>query len=125
MIGGALLFNDDENPDRSIVALDDRHLQVGVGFLVTCDGHAPQMGNSDHFHASPRRGTKTVDGTGTHSAMIDVLLDGFPIYGPQGGAGVIVTNADPDALSAQRPSDLDVVAAVLWTSADALLPPPG
>lgn len=43
--------------------------------------------------------TETVDGSGTHSFMIGVLLDGFPIYGPQGVGGRIVTNADLDQCS--------------------------
>ena len=99
MISGAPLFNDYENPERSMVAMDDQHIQDGVGFLDTCNGHPLQRGNSYHYHASPPCVTKTVDAAGSHSAMIGVLLDGFPIYGPQGDAGVVVTNADLDECS--------------------------
>ncbi len=96
LISGAPLFNDYENPERSIVALDDQHIQDGIGFLDTCKGHPLQLGSSYHYHASPPCVTETVDASGSHSSMIGVLLDGFPIYGPRGEGGVIVTNADLD-----------------------------
>ena len=100
MISGAPLFNDYENPERSIVAMDDQHEQDGAKFLDDCNGHPLQRGNSYHYHASPPCVTVTVDKTATaHSTMIGVLLDGFPIYGPQGKNGVIVTNADLDECS--------------------------
>lgn len=99
MISGARLFNDYENPERSIVAMDDQHIKDGAGFLDTCNGHPLQQGNDYHYHASPPCVTKTVDSDGTHSQMIGVLRDGFPVYGPQGAAGKIVTNADLDQCS--------------------------
>ena len=99
MISGAPLFNDYENPERSIVAMDDQHIQDGAAFLDTCNGHPLQQGNSYHYHASPPCVTETVDTAGVHATMIGVLLDGFPIYGPQGVAGQIVTNADLDECS--------------------------
>lgn len=99
MISGAPLFNDYENPERSIVAMDDQHVQDGAAFLDSCNGHPLQMGNSYHYHASPPCVTETVDTRGVHSAMIGVLLDGFPIYGPQGTDGTTVTNSDLDACS--------------------------
>ncbi len=99
MISGAPLFNDYENPQRSIVAMDDQHIQDGAAFLDSCNGHPLQQGNSYHYHASPPCVTQTVDTGGEHSAMIGVLLDGFPIYGPQGDAGTIVGNADLDECS--------------------------
>jgi hypothetical protein len=99
MISGARLFNDYENPERSIVAMDDQHIQDGVAFLDSCNAHPLQNGSSYHYHASPPCVTETVDGTGAHSAMIGMLLDGFPIYGPQGEGGTIVQNADLDQCS--------------------------
>jgi len=99
MISGAPLFNDYENPQRSIVAMDDQHVQNGAAFLDTCNGHPLQNGSTYHYHASPPCVTKTVDKTGAHSTMIGVLLDGFPIYGPQGANGTRITNADLDECS--------------------------
>jgi hypothetical protein len=99
MISGSRLFNDYENPERSIVAMDDQHVQDGASFLDDCNAHPLQNGSAYHYHASPPCVTKTVDGAGTHSAMIGVLLDGFPIYGPQDEGGRIVQNADLDECS--------------------------
>lgn len=99
MISGARLFNDYENPQRSIVAMDDQHEQDGAKFLDDCNGHPLQSGGSYHYHASPPCVTETVDQAASHSTLIGVLLDGFPIYGPQNEGGVIVTNADLDECS--------------------------
>lgn len=99
MISGAPLFNDYENPQRSIVAMDDQHIQDGAKFLDDCNGHPLQSGSSYHYHASPPCVTETVDQAASHSAMIGILLDGFPIYGPQNDNGVIITNADLDDCS--------------------------
>jgi YHYH protein len=99
MISGARLFNDYENPERSIVAMDDQQTQDGASFLDTCNGHPLQNGSSYHYHASPPCVTETVDGSDTHSAMIGILLDGFPIYGPQDEGGRIVQNSDLDECS--------------------------
>ena len=98
-ISGAPLFNDYENPQRSIIAMDDQHIEGGAAFLDTCNGHPLQSGNSYHYHASPPCVTEAIDTDGEHSTMIGVLLDGFPIYGPQDVDGTIVTNADLDECS--------------------------
>jgi hypothetical protein len=79
--------------------MDDQHVQDGAAFLDTCNGHPLQSGASYHYHASPPCVTETVDRPGLHSEMIGVLLDGFPIYGPQGDGGVVVTNAELDECS--------------------------
>jgi hypothetical protein len=96
LIRGAPIFNDYENPQRTIVTIDDQHTQDGASFLDACNGHPLKAGNSYHYHASPPCVTDTLDASGSHSVMIGVLLDIFPIHGPQSDGGVIVTNADLD-----------------------------
>jgi len=99
MISGARLFNDYEDMARQVVALND-NLTIGTAsFVDSCNAHTLQDGHQYHYHGVPPCISETVDQAGTHSAMIGVLLDGYPVYGPLGANGVEMTNADLDACS--------------------------
>lgn len=94
LISGAPLFNDYENPDRSLVAIDDNFSVGGVDFLDACNGHPLAMGQGTyHYHGVPYCITDTLDTPGEHSKVLGFLLDGFPVYGPQDTGGVKVTTA--------------------------------
>lgn len=99
MISGAPLFNDYEDPSREFVALDDNLSLDGVYFIDACNGHPLASGQSYHYHGVPYCITDDVDVAGEHSTMIGVLLDGFPIYGPQDADGTVITSAELDECS--------------------------
>lgn len=106
IISGARLFNDYENMDRSVVALDDNIIfsfdESGhdhAAFVDECNGHPLQDGSNYHYHGIPTCVTETIDVEGEHSYMVGVLRDGFPIYGNQDEGGVIITNAELDDCS--------------------------
>jgi hypothetical protein len=106
IISGARLFNDYENMERSVVALDDNISfdfdDTGhdhAAFVDDCNGHPLQDGSNYHYHGVPTCVTETVDVAGEHSHIIGFLQDGFPVYGNKGEGGVPVTNADLDECS--------------------------
>ena len=99
MVSGAPLFNDYEDQSREFVAIDDNLSLDGVYFIDACNGHPLATGDSYHYHGIPYCITDNVDAAGEHSTMIGVLLDGFPIYGPQDENGVELTNDDLDDCS--------------------------
>lgn len=99
MISGGRLFNDYEDHLRENVAADDQKVIGNAKFLDDCTGHPLASGTSYHYHGVPTCITETTDSTGEHSTMIGVLLDGFPVYGPQGADGNIMTNMTLDACS--------------------------
>jgi hypothetical protein len=99
MISGAPLFNDYEDMNREFVAVDDNISLDGVYFIDSCNGHPLASGDSYHYHGVPYCITDVVDVDDSHSTMIGVLLDGFPIYGPQGADGVAMSNGDLDECS--------------------------
>lgn len=79
--------------------MDDQNTEDGASFLDDCNAHLLQNGSAYHYNASPPCVSETVDGEGNHAIMMGVLLDGFPIFGPQGDGGIIITNADLDECS--------------------------
>ena len=102
MIGVTLsgaLFNDYEDMNRASVALDDNRFSGDAAFVDTCNAHPLQDGSSYHYHGVPTCITETLDIAGTHSTLIGVLFDGFPVYGEAGENGIPVTNADLDICS--------------------------
>uniref|UniRef100_A0A540VJD1 YHYH protein n=1 Tax=Litorilinea aerophila TaxID=1204385 RepID=A0A540VJD1_9CHLR len=106
ILSGARLFNDYENMERSVVALDDNITftfdETGhdhASFVDECNGHPLADGSNYHYHGVPKCITAEIDVAGEHSHMLGVLRDGFPVYGPQGEDGVPMTNADLDACS--------------------------
>lgn len=96
-INGARLFNDYEDRERTIVALDDNVIHDHAAFVDECNGHPLGDGTSYHYHGIPVCLSAEIDRDGEHSFMIGVLLDGFPVYANQGENGVIMVNADLDA----------------------------
>ncbi len=61
--------------------------------LDQCWGH-PQMQGEYHYHTySPCMG----DSKSGHSKLLGYALDGFPIYGPRGQGGKMLTSSDLDA----------------------------
>lgn len=99
MISGAQLFNDYENMERSVVALDDNVIHDHAAFVDDCNGHTLQEGNDYHYHGIPTCITDVVDVPGQHSTMIGILEDGFPVYGNKDEGGVEITNEQLDQCS--------------------------
>ena len=85
-ISGAVYFNPYEG-DGVSVAVDSNFDVDGVPFLDTCNGHPLPTGTDFHYHGVPYCITDAVDTPSEHSVIIGVLLDGFPVYGPQGEGG--------------------------------------
>ena len=85
-INGVAIFDGLDAGDRDAVAheVQDR-----------CGGH-PQQQGTYHYHAIPACLTKG-DSARTQSGLVGYAFDGFPIYGPRGDGGRLITNADLDA----------------------------
>jgi YHYH protein len=98
-ITGAQIFNDYEDFERTITALDDNVIHDHVPFVDDCNGHTLVDGTDYHYHGIPACITDEVDAPGLHSTMISVLEDGFPVYSNQGEGGVEMKNADLDECS--------------------------
>lgn len=96
-INGARIFNDYEDMDRTIVALDDNVIHDHAAFVDECNGHPLGDGTTYHYHGLPLCLAAEVDQPGSHSTMIGVLQDGFPVYADQGEGGEPMVNADLDA----------------------------
>jgi hypothetical protein len=85
-INGVAIFDGLDAGDRDAVAheVQDR-----------CGGH-PQQQGTYHYHAIPACLTKG-DSVRAQSRLVGYAFDGFPIYGPRGDGGRLLTNADLDA----------------------------
>ena len=92
-LSGAVLFNPYEG-DNTTVAYDDNFVIDGVPFIDDCGGHPAPPAGQYHYHGIPTCITTEVDTPGEHSAMLGYLLDGFPVYGPQGENGDAPTDLD-------------------------------
>jgi hypothetical protein len=102
MISGAQLFNDYEDPQLSVVAIDDNQTVTpinGAYFIDSCNGHPLASWNDYHYHGVPYCITDTIDTPGEHSRIIGFIRDGFPVYGPQNTNGEKLTNTDLDECS--------------------------
>lgn len=99
VLNGAQLFNDYENMEKTIVALDDNVTHDHASFVDECNGHPLQGLDGYHYHGVPKCITERIDTAGKHSSLLGILEDGFPVYGPQGDKGVALTNADLDTCS--------------------------
>lgn len=95
-INGARIFNDYEDTERTIVALNDNVIHDHAAFVDECNGHPLGDGSNYHYHGVPVCISNLIDVAGEHSYMVGVLQDGFPIYSNQGEGGVLMTNADLD-----------------------------
>jgi hypothetical protein len=107
VLNGAQLFNDYENIEKSIVALDDNVTHDHASFVDECNGHPLQGLNGYHYHGIPTCITEKVDKAGQHSTILGVLEDGFPVYGPQDADGNKVTNSSLDSCSGHFESTLE------------------
>ncbi len=83
---GVAIFNALDALDRDAVAHEVQD---------HCDGH-PQKEGVYHYHSIPDCLTAK-ESTKKASGLVGYALDGFPIYGPRGGNGRILTNDDLDA----------------------------
>lgn len=93
-VSGAVFFNPYEG-DGTTVALDDNFTDAsGNPFLDDCNGHPIPMSGQYHYHGIPRCISDELDAAGEHSRLVGYLLDGFPIYGPQGESGVVPDDLD-------------------------------
>ncbi len=95
-INGARIFNDYEDMERTIVALDDNVIHDHAAFVDECNGHPLGDGTTYHYHGLPVCLTAEIDVEGEHSYMIGVLQDGFPVYSNKDEGGETVVNADLD-----------------------------
>lgn len=98
-LSGAQIFNDYEDFERTVVALDDQVVHDHVAFLDSCNGHTLVDGTQYHYHGIPVCIAEAAAQTGQHSQMIGVLADGFPVYGNYDVGGVVVVNDDLDDCS--------------------------
>jgi YHYH protein len=98
IISGSRLFNDYENPQRTVVAIDDQHRIGSAAFLDDCNAHPLQTGHGYHYHGVPEC-IRNAGAEGEHSPIVGVLLDGFPVYGKKGENGVEMKNATLDECS--------------------------
>jgi hypothetical protein len=87
---GVAIFNGLDAQDRDAVAHEVQD---------SCDGH-PQQSGEYHYHDIPSCLTK---GESKHraSGLVGYALDGYPIYGPRGHGGKLLTNEDLDACHGQ------------------------
>jgi hypothetical protein len=92
-ISGGVYFNPYEG-DGTSVAVDNNFDVDGVPFLDTCNAHPLPSGSDYHYHGVPYCITDEVDTANEHSVIIGVLLDGYPVYGPQGEGGDAPTDLD-------------------------------
>lgn len=92
-ISGAVIFNPYEG-DGTTVALDDNFEVDGIPFIDSCNGHPLPDGIAYHYHGIPYCITDVHDTAGEHSVLIGVLLDGFPVYGPNDVSGELPTDLD-------------------------------
>jgi len=83
---GVAIFNALDAGDRDAVAHEVQD---------SCGGH-PQQSGEYHYHDIPSCLTK---GESKHraSGLVGYALDGYPIYGPRGARGKLLTNDDVDA----------------------------
>ncbi len=84
-VNGVAIFNALDDSHRDAVAHETQDL---------CDGH-PQMRGIYHYHSIP----DCLSGTTVTSQekLVGYALDGFPLLGPRGENGKLLTNKDLDA----------------------------
>ena len=87
---GVAIFDALDAEDRDAVAHEVQD---------SCGGH-PQQQGVYHYHAIP---SCLTEGESTHrpSGLVGFALDGYPIYGPRGAHGKLLTDADLDACHGQ------------------------
>ncbi len=87
---GVAIFNGLDALDRDAVAHEVQD---------SCDGH-PQQRGEYHYHSIPSCLTAG-ESKRKASGLIGFALDGYPIYGPRGAGGRLLTDADLDACHGQ------------------------
>ncbi|HEY7456312.1 MAG TPA: YHYH protein [Solirubrobacterales bacterium] len=88
---GVAIFNALDALDRDAVAHEVQD---------SCGGH-PQMSGLYHYHAIPSCLTKG-ESKRRASGLVGYALDGYPIFGPRGHGGKLLTNDDLDACHGRR-----------------------
>jgi YHYH protein len=83
-VNGVAIFNALDDSHRDAVAHETQDL---------CDGH-PQRRGVYHYHSSSR--CLTGGTVAAQEKLVGYALDGFPILGPRGENGKLLTNADLD-----------------------------
>ncbi len=77
-------------------ALDAMNRDAAVyEILDRCDGH-PERNGRYHYHTIPACLTRS-DKARQHSVVVGYALDGFPITGPRGDGGKVLSNTNLDA----------------------------
>ncbi|WP_299414742.1 YHYH protein [uncultured Sulfitobacter sp.] len=98
-LSGAQIFNDYEDMERTVVAIDDQVIHDHVPFLDECNGHTLVDGTDYHYHGIPVCLTVRLDVEGEHSYMLGVLEDGFPVYSNLDVNGVEISSDALDECS--------------------------
>ncbi len=142
-VSGGIFFNPYEGNGE--IALDGNFDIGGIPFIDTCNGHPLPTGSEYHYHGVPYCVTDENDTDGEHSVLVGLLLDGFPLYGPQDIDGDAPVDLDrcnghegatpefPNGvyhyhLSETAPYSIDCYAGVVdeaLTSGGMMGPPPG
>ena len=87
------VVNDPYEADQKTIAVEATDLKIGdVTFIDSCSAHFNPMGY--HYHGIPYCMTEVLDSPGQHSALRGFMVDGFPVYGPQGDDGAEETDLD-------------------------------
>ncbi len=86
LISGAVFYNPFEG-DGVTYAVEGNKLINGYAFLDSCNGHPVPGSGQYHYHGTPYCITDVLDTESQHSVLIGYMLDGFPIYGPNGADG--------------------------------------
>jgi YHYH protein len=88
-VNGVALFNALDDSHRDAVAHETQDL---------CGGH-PQMRGVYHYHSIPACLTGST--VKAQEGLVGYALDGFPIFGPRGENGKLLTDADLDTCHGQ------------------------
>jgi hypothetical protein len=96
-VNGLALYNQYAGPNQPLTNEIDSFDQY--------DGH-PQASGQYHYHLEPSWITRT-----SREALVGVLLDGYPVYGPMEG-GRLITSADLDAAHGHTTPTVDFPAGI-------------
>lgn len=92
-VSGATFFNPYEATDGVYAWEDDIEVD-GVPFMDDCAGHPTPESGLYHYHNPPKCTVDALDTDGQHSEFVGLMIDGFPIYGPQDTDGEEPTDLD-------------------------------
>ena len=92
--GGVFYSPFEGGHDSAVYANEDNFVVDTIPFIDGCGGHPNERGIQYHYHGVPYCISDALDRDGQHSYMVGVMLDGFPVYGPQDSDGEAPTHLD-------------------------------